>query len=127
MKRFELVKAKIESQQFSDCKYLEYHLMHSALLDDDGIYPTDVALEIIERWPMFQTKELFEFIHGLWHLREWGWHEEEIEDGTRYSISTAGWSGNESLIRALEHNNFAWFTTWCQSRKGGHYIFEVKD
>ena len=128
MKGFEWVKAKMESQQFSDCKYLEYHLMHSDLLDDDGIYPTDEALEIIERWPMFQNKELFEFIHGLWYMREWGWHEEEIEGGTRYSISTAGWSGNESLIHALERNHtFAWATTWYQSRRGGHYIFEVKD
>jgi len=40
MKGYEWVKAKTESQQFSDCKYLEYHLMNSDLLDDDG-YPTD--------------------------------------------------------------------------------------
>jgi hypothetical protein len=127
MKGFEWVKAKIESQQFSDCKYLEYHLMHSDLQDDDG-YPTDEALEVIERWPMFQNKELFEFIHGLWWCPEWGWQEERIEDVTRYNISTAGWSGNESLVQALQHNhNFAWLMTWYQSRRGGHYIFEVKD
>ena len=127
MKGFEWVRAKIESQQFSDCKYLEYHLMHSDLLDDDN-YPTDEALEIIERWPMLQNKKLFEFIHGLWWCPEWGWQEESVEGATRYSISTAGWSGNESLIHALKHNrNFSWSTTWYQSRRGGHYIFEVKD
>lgn len=126
MKEFKWVRAKIESQQFSDCKYLEYHLMNSDLLDVDG-YPTDEALEIIKRWPIFQYKELFEFIHGLWYMREWGWREEAIEGGIRYSISTAGWSGNEDLIHALEHNhNFAWEMTWYQSRRGGHYIFEVK-
>lgn len=128
MKGFEWVKAKMESQQFSDCKYLEYHLMHSDMQDDDGIYPTDEALEIIERWPMLENKKLFEFIEGLWYMREWGWHEEKIDGATRYSISTAGWSGNESIIYALERNhNFAWTLTWVQSRRGGHYIFEVKD
>jgi hypothetical protein len=43
----------------------------------------------------------------------------------RFDISTAGWSGNESLIRAMEKNSFMWATTWVQSRRGGHYIFEI--
>lgn len=127
MKGYGWARAQMESQRYSDFKYIEYHLIHSDLLDDDG-YPTDEALEIIKRWPMFQYKELFEFIRGLWHLRDWGWREEAIEGGIRYSISTAGWSGNEALIQALQHNrNFAWLMTWYQSRRGGHYIFEVKD
>lgn len=123
----EWVKAKVESQRYSDCRYVEYHLMNSDLLDDDG-YPTDEALEIIERWPMFEHKSLFEFIHGLWWHSDWGWQEENIDGATRYSLSTGGWSGNESLIHALKSNhNFAWTLTWYQSQRGGHYIFEVKE
>lgn len=126
MKGYEWVRARMESQRYSDIKYIEYHLANSALLDEDG-YPTDEALEVIERWPMFRNKELFEFIKELWYMSEWGWREENIDGTTRYILSTGGWSGNESLIHALEHNrNFAWSMTWHQSRRGGHYIFEVK-
>jgi hypothetical protein len=126
MTDFGWVKSKIESQKFSDCKYLEYHLMHSDLLDDDN-YPTDKALEIVEHWPMFQNKTLFEFIQGLWYMRESGWHEEKIEYGTRYSISTLGWSGNESIIAAMQENSMLWDFVWYSSRVGGHYVFRLKE
>jgi hypothetical protein len=100
-------------------------------LDDDG-YPTDEALNKIAHW-QGDMKEFFEFIHSIWHLKSWGWHSEEIdhefikdERVIRYDISTAGWSGNEAIIRAMEKNFLLWHLTWVQSRRGGHYIFEVR-
>ena len=102
------------------------------LLDEDG-YPSDHALDLIEAWPWTDPKGWFEFINSIWHLKSWGWKEgpaiDEITGKQTYCyyISTAGWSGNESIIHAMEKNDTLWHFTWVQSRKGGHYIFEIKD
>lgn len=102
-------------------------------LDEDG-YPTDAALRLIEIWWHDDVDGWFEYIRKIWHLASWGWHSEivphtfrEDEKVTRYNISTAGWSGNESIIYAMEKNWMLWNKTWVQSRRGGHYIFEVEE
>lgn len=120
---------------------LKARLMQEDFVDDDG-YPTDAALELIEAWHWTDCTGLFEFIKEIWHLRTWGWTEGDAKDldkhhddydkdgGKLYFISTGGWSGNESIIRALQSNTMAWALTWVQSRRGGHYIFkqhEFKD
>jgi hypothetical protein len=105
-------------------------------LDEDG-YPTDEALDLIEIWHWTDTDGWFKFIEEIWAYKSFGWNEttggvddwtnEKILDTTkRFHISTAGWSGNESIIRAMELNWMLWHLHWVQSRRGGHYIFEVK-
>lgn len=107
-------------------------------LDEDG-YPTESALEAIEKWHWDDIPGWFKFIENLWMYREWGW-KEKIEphdfqeykgyEGKmvhRYYISTAGWSGNESVIRAMQNNTMMWQLNWVQSRRGGHYIFELRE
>lgn len=109
-------------------------LTNEDLLDEDG-YPTEAALEIIEKWHWTDKKGWFEFIKGLWWMPDFGWHEVDEPHSYRpnvlvhmYYLSTAGWSGNEALIRAMENNvNFLWTTSWVQSRRGGHYIFEMEN
>ena len=107
-------------------------LLKHEMLDDDG-YPTDEALEIIEIWHWNDAKGWFDFIHSIWHLASWGWKEgEAIDEITNkktwcYYVSTAGWSGNESIIRAMQKNDWMWHMNWVQSRRGGHYIFELKE
>jgi hypothetical protein len=107
------------------------------LIDEDG-YPTEHALKVIERWHWSDMKGWFEFIKELWYQKWWGWSEGlNPPDGTgfdlegkqryEYHISTAGWSGNESLIRAMQANGMLWSLSWVQSRRGGHYIFELRD
>ena len=103
-------------------------------LDADG-YPTDHALDRIEHWPYTaDPRGWFEFIQAIWHFSSWGWKEltepsdwKENSMVLRYYISTGGWSGNEDIIRAMQANHVLWSTTWVQTRRGGHYIFEVKD
>lgn len=42
----------------------------------------------------------------------------------KFYYSTGGWSGHEELIAELEQTWF-WVFCWEQSRRGGHYIFEI--
>lgn len=105
-------------------------LMEKPHIDEDG-YPTQDALAIVEMWHWSDSKGWFDFINSIWHLKSWGWGEgveaaeNELDTPTYvYHISTAGWSGNEAIIRSMERNDFMWHTTWVQSRRGGHYIFE---
>ena len=100
-------------------------------LDEDG-YPTELALERIKAWHLSDKAGWIEFVHNLWHLAEWGWGEAEEdhdwkkgEKVRRFHVSTAGWSGNESLIRAMQDNRMLWSLVWVQARRGGHYIFEI--
>jgi len=111
---------------------IEAKLLDS-FLDEEG-YPTAEALKLVEIWPWSQSREWFEFIKSIWNYTEWGWKEKEepheYKEDTmvyRYHISTAGWSGNESIVNAMERNSMMWHLNWVQSRRGGHYIFELKD
>lgn len=96
-------------------------------LDKDG-YPTEIALKLIQEWHWTDIKGCFEFIKTIWAYPRY-WREEVSEDGTTitYNISTTGWSGNESIIDALQKNEMLWGISWVQSGRGGHYIFEYKD
>lgn len=120
---------------------LKAKLMDEEHIDDDG-YPTDAALELIEKWHWTDCKGLLEFIGGIWYMSDWGWKEVDAselkptdddykaEGGPLLFASTAGWSGNESIIRAFQDNWMAWNLCWIQSRRGGHFIFkphEFKD
>lgn len=105
--------------------------MSDTFLDEDG-YPTELALDTIEKWHWDDPKGWFEFIEKIWSMPSWGWREtdepHQYKKDTmvhRYYISTGGWSGNESIIRAMQCNEMLWNFQWVQSRRGGHYIFEL--
>lgn len=123
---------KIEKEIADKKARVEEILNDADFLDDDG-YPTENALEAIEKWHWNDARGWFKFIEGLWHLHSWGWKEKtenhDYQDKLvlRYYISTAGWSGNESIIRAMQNNDWMWHLNWVQSRRGGHYIFELKE
>lgn len=125
--------AKIRAEIDANKRLVTSLLDKGDFLDDDG-YPTDDALTIIEKWHWDDCDGWFKFIESIWHLRSWGWGEgeepHEWYEGKvsyQYHISTAGWSGNESIIRAMQKNDMMWHMTWVQSRRGGHYIFEKKE
>jgi hypothetical protein len=100
-------------------------------LDEDG-YPTDEALDEIKNWHYDKGWiSLMEFVKSIWWASDWGWSEENTKDFSNgdeitYNISTGGWSGNESLISALQENQMFWLAGWYQTRRGGHYIFKLK-
>lgn len=101
------------------------------MLDSEG-YPTQISLEMIEKWHWSDMKGWFEFIKNIWYFSDWGWKEVDELNSLdrnchRYYISTTGWSGNESIIRSMATNKMLWDLSWVQSRRGGHYIFELAE
>ena len=123
---------KMKKQQFELLK--EYTLEHCSLTDVDG-YPTKDCLTLISEWHHSDPTGWFEFINQQWYYADyWGWRSrvkphrfKEDESVTEHDLSTAGWSGNEGIIRAMEKNEMLWWLTWYQSQRGGHYIFEVEN
>lgn len=92
-------------------------------LDDDG-YPTDDSLLAIEKWPFEKGhRALMQQVRSIWTYADCGfWNE----FGTDIHISTGGWSGNESIVGALQRNYLFWGLCWESSRRGGHHQFTVK-
>lgn len=127
------VEMKKVEEKLLTSKAMIDHLMGYPTLDRDG-YPTDSALDIIREWTFqMPSRELFEFIKSFWWMPEFGWKECEAVDELTgdtdycYYLSTGGWSGNESIIEAMQENKyFFWSMHWVQSRRGGHYIFELR-
>ena len=90
-------------------------------MDKDG-YPDDNELKKIEEWDFRNFPALMEYIYDLWAYKDSGYWKQE---GNTYHISTAGWSGNESIVGALQENRMFWSCCWQQSKRGGHYIFKI--
>ena len=75
------------------------------------------------------ARELLASLREAWMYPTY-WDEEDGVDILdrpvhRYHVSTAGWSGNESLIEALRNHWIFWMRFWVEERVGGHFIFEV--
>ena len=103
-------------------------------MPDQDNYPTEEELTRIRKWPTDDPRGWMAFIKTCWYAADWGWSEHHVwpDPGpgsvTEYHISTAGWSGNEEIIRAMRENpNLLWSQTWESVRRGGHYVFTVPD
>ena len=93
-------------------------------LDDDG-YPTEDSLAQVaeaKAWTRDECATLLERVRAIWQYADCGYWS---QDGDEYKVSTAGWSGNESLISALQDNAMFWMRCWEQSRRGGHFVFKL--
>ena len=101
-------------------------------------YPSQFNLKAIQEWDCTTNKglmELAEFVVGEWYLGEpYGKLSRRIKDrgclreGEYYrklELNTVGWSGNESLIRALTQNWLWWSSCFYSHHTGGHYVFRV--
>lgn len=92
-------------------------------LDSDG-YPTSEALDKIRDWEV----RSFDDLHALWSFVESLWYYPDyfrVDGPGNWYVSTGGWSGNEDIIAALQHNYLFWSLCWVQSRRGGHHIFTL--
>ncbi len=94
---------------------------------DSSGYPTDETLEAIEKWSYSDFRGLMKFVVKAWHWPDMITMSSILdENGQHWQVSTGGWSGNESIIVALQANFMFWAMCWVSSRRGGHYEFEVK-
>lgn len=92
--------------------------------DADG-YPTEETLILIERFELGtyfeKLPDYLQLIKSNWWVPEWVY---DRETGI-LQMSTFGWSGNEDIIRSMQKNLMFWGLFWCESRRGGHYKFEL--
>jgi len=110
-------------------------------------YPTKKDLEFIRKYDVHKkpVKPLIDFIKSIWWMPSWGFTlgkktDDYISittqpDGTEkksrskyitLQLSCGGWSGNESIMTALEKNEWFYCFYWEESRRGGHYKFEIR-
>ncbi len=85
-------------------------------------YPNEENLNKIKKWES-DWYGLMEFVGSIWYLAEWGFKRKE----NIYYLSTAGWSGNEEIMEALQSNTMFWMCCWYKSRRGGHYVFKIRN
>lgn len=90
-----------------------------ATFDADG-YPTEAALRKLARWPAKDINGALDFARALWH-----WPAYARKRGRRYTFITGGWSGNESVIAALEKNTILFALCWVMSKRGGLHVYEA--
>lgn len=100
--------------------------------DADG-YPTETTLTAIETWPYQEAAACLDFCRAAWH---WGeeWANEHVSAAEREVLhaeasdrfarfATGGWSGNESIIHALDRNQMITALCWRLSAAGGLHIY----
>ena len=97
------------------------------------IYPDEKELEQIEKWD-FEKQPVQDFLAEIKRLWHWSDTFFELERGYKnilgkpcwkLRLHTGGWSGNESIIEAMQKNFVFWTMAWESSRRGGHYEFEI--
>lgn len=87
-------------------------------------YPGDESLAKITAWPFADHAGLFEFVQKIWEPQgSFTKYENEFQE-PRVKLVTGGWSGNESIIGALQANFVFWSMRWERSESGGVYVFE---
>jgi hypothetical protein len=101
------------------------------LTDED--YPTDEALARIRTAP---PREALELAERAWHWDGWASRElrpeeravvtNDVDEGAEFvRFATGGWSGNESIIAALDDNWPVAVMCWRLTARGGLHIYEM--
>ena len=100
--------------------------------DRDG-YPTEETLSTIREWPidaLADTAAAMDFAGRAWAYPkcwecvekwtdpDWSSHMMRV-----YRFSTAGWSGNESIVEAIEANVMLQTLGAWSWQRGGHYEY----
>lgn len=79
----------------------------------------------ITSWDIKKSNLLVEKLFDIWTYKNYISKKWKNNTTMILSLSTAGWSGNEEIIDALEKNHIFWLMFWTKSERGGHYTFEI--
>jgi hypothetical protein len=96
------------------------------MMDSDG-YPTDRELALLKRFKFQCWQDILDLLERICEL--WRYENGFVLTGKnvlKLQLHTFGWSGNESVIAALECNPMFWALFWQKSERGGHYWFEFR-
>jgi len=108
--------------------------MMEPTFDADG-YPTEETLERIRSWPVESNADfeaVMDFAGAAWSYPDrWEktglWNDPDdwgiIPPRLRYVFSTGGWSGNESIVAAIEANQIVQMVGAWSWQRGGHYEY----
>ena len=95
-------------------------------------YPTDEQLETIKNLDYnLGFKSLIDYVETIWWKPDWGFKVYKGRDRlmkrrvTKLQLHTGGWSGNESIIGALQHNLMFWSLCFYKEIVGGHFWFDI--
>ena len=95
------------------------------MFDKNG-YPDEEALKAIATFDFgdkfLNLPSYLKLIRALWH---WDDYFRYNENTGCLELHTGGWSGNESIISALQDHKYFWWVFWYKSKRGGHYWFEI--
>jgi hypothetical protein len=97
-------------------------------MDNEG-YPEDTELELIEKWDWNDTFGLIDYVKERWTYND-AVKEKWVKNDygnlvMKLELHTVGWSGNESLVNALNRNlmfNLLHHKKW---EAGGHWYYEI--
>lgn len=88
-------------------------------------YPTHEELERIKHWPIGDWIGFAEYVCSIWHYGHPWARIIKHRDGTRtLRLATGGWSGNESIVSAVDSNMFG-FSCWQKSERGGLHVYKI--
>lgn len=100
--------------------------------DEDG-YPTNETLERIRTWTenddylalMEFVKSALAYPYAFVEERDCQPEYSGARPTREFSIATGGWSGNESVLEALENNQVFYMLSWYSSHRGGRVVYRV--
>lgn len=102
-------------------------------MDSDG-YPEEDELQAVREWPYSDLPGMMDYVRERWRYADDGYwrvfhgtDELSKQPLTVYTIRTGGWSGNESLVGAMQENSMFMAICWEQSCRGGQYEFRIPD
>jgi hypothetical protein len=108
--------------------------MSEPTFDADG-YPTDETLERIRSWPIATNDDfaaVMDFAGSAWSYPDrWEridhWIDPDWPSYPKrvYRFSTGGWSGNESIVEAIEANAVLQMVGAWSWQRGGHYEYRL--
>ena len=91
-----------------------------------GIYPTKEFITLLRRYDrQIPFSKLLEMLKQGWAYSKSGYYKLDKEKKLLH-LSTAGWSGNEEIMRAILCNpQMEKYMFLLEYKQGGHYLFRI--